>query len=123
MSTQAELDSLGPQVAAQAMKLRRQSRDMIQEASNKVISRRRRDAQSSDKIRDQRNEAYDKASELLGDAKEALRVALEGAHVGHDAIGKLVGVDLSSPSEVFGATLVRSMVSRTRTRRNFSTKP
>ena len=103
MSTQAELDSLGPQVAAQAMKLRKQSRDMIQEASNRVISRRR-DAQSSDKIRDQRIEAYDKASELLGNAKEDLRVALEGAHVGHDAIGKLVGVDLSSPDEVFGAT-------------------
>ena len=103
MSTQSELDALGPQVAVQAMNLRKQSHDMIVEASNKVIQKRR-DTQAADKIRDQRTEAYDKASDLLGDAKENLRVALEGAHVGHDAIGQLAGVDLSSPDEVFGAT-------------------
>jgi hypothetical protein len=103
MSTQSEIDALEPQVAAQAVKLRNQAYDKMVESSSKMIQKRR-DAQARDKIRDNALEAYDKASELLGEAKEDLRIALEGAHVGHDAIGKLVGVDLASPKEVFGAT-------------------
>lgn len=103
MAIEAELSSLRPLVAEQAVALRKKSHAAMVEASDVAIDKRE-DLELREKQRDQARETYEHASEMAGAAKEELRVALASGYASHDAIGDLVGADLASPTGIFGAT-------------------